>query len=353
MFYFGWCLHRWKALWYPLLFIFNPFINWYILVKAVWNFRDGAWGGPREQKKSEPDSSTSGTATPATPVFPPAPPPPVPTPAAPTTAESKALLDFEIDEVRLHRARSTKERDDVREETVPQRSLSGRFAPKRKDSKAHSDTSSTGPSSDAVRQAANDDDARNSYESIPLEPILEVDETTEPDLEQGLNVDEPLPLNTEEVVLPIQAKHILKGLYPDILKDKPVAHRQQTNLRTSTTQESNSRSPLTGNAISDTVDAKPDLRNKGSSIEAARRARERYYAKEANASINLRLESSAPSDGDKGQNSIMQYNTGDSFGAAGPAPAPFALGEPLTPVHSNASLFEARNKLKKKRPTEL
>lgn len=47
MIYFGFKIGRLKALLYPLMFIFNPFFNWFYLIYAIFTAGQRTWGGPR------------------------------------------------------------------------------------------------------------------------------------------------------------------------------------------------------------------------------------------------------------------------------------------------------------------
>ncbi|KAJ2982068.1 hypothetical protein NQ176_g1632 [Zarea fungicola] len=57
MLYFGLKLRRFKAWLYPLMFILNPFFNWYYIVYGIFTAGQRTWGGPRA------DAATAGTTT--------------------------------------------------------------------------------------------------------------------------------------------------------------------------------------------------------------------------------------------------------------------------------------------------
>lgn len=48
MLYFGAKLRRFKIWLYPLMFILNPFLNWYYMVYGIFTAGQRTWGGPRE-----------------------------------------------------------------------------------------------------------------------------------------------------------------------------------------------------------------------------------------------------------------------------------------------------------------
>ncbi|KAK6507730.1 hypothetical protein TWF481_006152 [Arthrobotrys musiformis] len=97
MMYYGWKLGRKKAFFYPVLFMANPILNWWYLIASVYSYRRRSWGGPRVQKKAGqvPDVSEE-------------------------EEESDGLPEL-----------SDRERDAIREASLPWRSLSGRFVPAR------------------------------------------------------------------------------------------------------------------------------------------------------------------------------------------------------------------------------
>ncbi|KAI0447371.1 family 2 glycosyltransferase [Xylaria telfairii] len=47
MIYFGWKLKRFKIMLYPVMFILNPFFNWYYMVYGIFTAGQRTWGGPR------------------------------------------------------------------------------------------------------------------------------------------------------------------------------------------------------------------------------------------------------------------------------------------------------------------
>lgn len=47
MVYFGFKLRRFKIMLYPLMFILNPFFNWYYMVYGIFTAGQRTWGGPR------------------------------------------------------------------------------------------------------------------------------------------------------------------------------------------------------------------------------------------------------------------------------------------------------------------
>ncbi|CAG8970702.1 hypothetical protein HYALB_00003457 [Hymenoscyphus albidus] len=47
MIYFGWKLKRFKIWLYPLMFVINPFFNWYYMVYGIFTAGQRTWGGPR------------------------------------------------------------------------------------------------------------------------------------------------------------------------------------------------------------------------------------------------------------------------------------------------------------------
>ena len=60
MLYFGAKLRRFKAWLYPVMFVINPFFNWYYMVYGIATARQRTWGGPRakiEQVAATQDSS--------------------------------------------------------------------------------------------------------------------------------------------------------------------------------------------------------------------------------------------------------------------------------------------------------
>jgi chitin synthase len=57
MFYFGAKLRRFKICLYPLMFVLNPFFNWYYMVYGIFTAGQRTWGGPRA------DAATASTNT--------------------------------------------------------------------------------------------------------------------------------------------------------------------------------------------------------------------------------------------------------------------------------------------------
>ena len=47
MFYFAVKLHRWKAVLYPLMWLFNPLLNWIFMTYGILTAGQRTWGGPR------------------------------------------------------------------------------------------------------------------------------------------------------------------------------------------------------------------------------------------------------------------------------------------------------------------
>ena len=47
MIYFGFKLRRFKIMLYPLMFVLNPFFNWYYMVYGIFTAGQRTWGGPR------------------------------------------------------------------------------------------------------------------------------------------------------------------------------------------------------------------------------------------------------------------------------------------------------------------
>lgn len=58
MVYFGFKLKRYKIFLYPLMFILNPFFNWYYMVYGIFTAGQRTWGGPRADAGAA-DSSTT------------------------------------------------------------------------------------------------------------------------------------------------------------------------------------------------------------------------------------------------------------------------------------------------------
>ncbi|KAI0482881.1 glycosyltransferase family 2 protein [Xylariaceae sp. FL0804] len=58
MLYFGWKLKRYKIWLFPLMFILNPFFNWYYMVYGIFTAGQRTWGGPRaDASTADPDTS--------------------------------------------------------------------------------------------------------------------------------------------------------------------------------------------------------------------------------------------------------------------------------------------------------
>ncbi|KAI1821512.1 family 2 glycosyltransferase [Xylaria intraflava] len=57
MIYFGWKLKRFKIMLYPVMFVLNPFFNWYYMVYGIFTAGQRTWGGPRA------DAATAGQDT--------------------------------------------------------------------------------------------------------------------------------------------------------------------------------------------------------------------------------------------------------------------------------------------------
>ncbi|KAF3937379.1 hypothetical protein ABW19_dt0205681 [Dactylella cylindrospora] len=96
MFWYGYQLQRKKSWLYPVLFLINPLLNWFYLVASVYTFRRRSWGGPRVKKAGE---------------------------SVETEEEDEPSDD--------RPERTASERDKERENKLPWRTLSGRFAPAR------------------------------------------------------------------------------------------------------------------------------------------------------------------------------------------------------------------------------
>ncbi|KJZ74881.1 hypothetical protein HIM_05790 [Hirsutella minnesotensis 3608] len=60
MVYFGFKLHRYKLLLYPLLFLVNPFLTWYYMVYGTITARQRTWGGPRADAAAADDDTCVG-----------------------------------------------------------------------------------------------------------------------------------------------------------------------------------------------------------------------------------------------------------------------------------------------------
>lgn len=59
MLYFGIKLRRWKMLLYPLMFVVNPFFNWYYMVYGIFTAGQRTWGGPRADAAAADDHTTA------------------------------------------------------------------------------------------------------------------------------------------------------------------------------------------------------------------------------------------------------------------------------------------------------
>ncbi|CAK7273071.1 hypothetical protein SEPCBS119000_005457 [Sporothrix epigloea] len=59
MIYFGFKLRRYKIMLYPLMFIFNPFFNWYYMVYGIFTAGQRTWGGPRADAAAADGESTT------------------------------------------------------------------------------------------------------------------------------------------------------------------------------------------------------------------------------------------------------------------------------------------------------
>lgn len=58
MIYFGFKLKRYKIWLYPLMFVINPFFNWYYMVYGIFTAGQRTWGGPRADAGSADASTT-------------------------------------------------------------------------------------------------------------------------------------------------------------------------------------------------------------------------------------------------------------------------------------------------------
>ncbi|CAK7215714.1 hypothetical protein SEUCBS140593_002621 [Sporothrix eucalyptigena] len=59
MIYFGFKLRRFKIMLYPLMFILNPFFNWYYMVYGIFTAGQRTWGGPRaDAAEADGDKTT-------------------------------------------------------------------------------------------------------------------------------------------------------------------------------------------------------------------------------------------------------------------------------------------------------
>ncbi|XWW95082.1 hypothetical protein V2A60_003033 [Cordyceps javanica] len=59
MLYFGLKLRRFKAWLYPLMFILNPFFNWYYIVYGIFTAGQRTWGGPRADAAAADTTTTA------------------------------------------------------------------------------------------------------------------------------------------------------------------------------------------------------------------------------------------------------------------------------------------------------
>ncbi|KAI2635410.1 family 2 glycosyltransferase [Xylaria nigripes] len=58
MIYFGWKLKRFKIMLYPVMFILNPFFNWYYMVYGIFTAGQRTWGGPRADAATASEDTT-------------------------------------------------------------------------------------------------------------------------------------------------------------------------------------------------------------------------------------------------------------------------------------------------------
>lgn len=58
MFYFGMKLKRFKVWLYPMMFILNPFFNWYYMVYGIFTAGQRTWGGPRADAATADPNTT-------------------------------------------------------------------------------------------------------------------------------------------------------------------------------------------------------------------------------------------------------------------------------------------------------
>jgi chitin synthase len=58
MIYFGFKLKRFKIWLYPIMFIVNPFFNWYYMVYGIFTAGQRTWGGPRADASAANDNTT-------------------------------------------------------------------------------------------------------------------------------------------------------------------------------------------------------------------------------------------------------------------------------------------------------
>ncbi|KAH8200698.1 hypothetical protein TruAng_005162 [Truncatella angustata] len=58
MIYFGMKLKRFKIWLYPMMFVLNPFLNWYYMVYGIFTAGQRTWGGPRADAAKADDTTT-------------------------------------------------------------------------------------------------------------------------------------------------------------------------------------------------------------------------------------------------------------------------------------------------------
>jgi len=59
MIYFAWILHRWKICLYPIMFVVNPFFNWYYMIYGIFTAGQRTWGGPRADAGAADEHTTA------------------------------------------------------------------------------------------------------------------------------------------------------------------------------------------------------------------------------------------------------------------------------------------------------
>ncbi|KAK4204107.1 family 2 putative glycosyltransferase [Triangularia verruculosa] len=59
MFYFGAKLRRFKIWLYPLMFVLNPFFNWYYMIYGIFTAGQRTWGGPRADAAAADSTTTA------------------------------------------------------------------------------------------------------------------------------------------------------------------------------------------------------------------------------------------------------------------------------------------------------
>ena len=62
MIYFGAKLGRYKIMWYPLMFVVNPFMNWLYMVYGIFTAGQRTWGGPRADAGKADEHTTPAQA---------------------------------------------------------------------------------------------------------------------------------------------------------------------------------------------------------------------------------------------------------------------------------------------------